>query len=78
MLYCDNLLPLITKSTRLTHHTSTLIDHIHTNSNFSVDAGIAVVDVSDHLLVFGTLDRHIIKYKRAFCLHFVIITLLAL
>ena len=28
MLYLNNLLPLITKPTRLTHHTSTLIDHI--------------------------------------------------
>ena len=31
--------------TRLTHHTCTLIDHIYTNSNLRVDAGIALVDI---------------------------------
>ena len=59
MLYSNNLLPLMTKPTRLTHHTSTLIDHIYTNSNMSVDAGIALVDVSDYLLMFCMLDRQI-------------------
>ena len=48
MLYSNNLLPLITKPTGLAHHTSTLSDHIYTNSNLSVNAGIALVDVSDH------------------------------
>ena len=48
MLYSNNLLPLITKPTRLAHHNSTLTDHIHANSNLSVNAGIALVDVSDH------------------------------
>ena len=48
MLYSNNLLPLITKPTRLAHHTSTLTDHIYANSNLSVNAGIALVDVSDH------------------------------
>ena len=41
MLYLgdsNNLLPLITKPTKLTHHTSTLFDHIYTNSNTSVGA----------------------------------------
>ena len=59
MLYSNNLRPLITKPTRHTHHTSTLIDHIYTNSNLSVDAGIALVDISDHLPVFCILDRQI-------------------
>jgi len=41
MLYSNNLLPLITKPTRLTHCTSTLIDHIiYTNSNLSVVAAL--------------------------------------
>ena len=48
MLYSNNLLPLITKPTRLAHHTSTLTDYIYANSNLSVNAGIALVDVSDH------------------------------
>ena len=65
MLYSNNLLPLITKPTRLTHHTSTLIDHIYPNSNLRVDAGVVLVDISDHLPVFCLLDRQIPRCKRA-------------
>ena len=64
MLYSNNLLPLITKPTRLTHHTSTVIDHIYTNSNLSVGAGIALVDILDHLPVFCILDRQISRFRR--------------
>ena len=32
MLYSTNFLPLITKLTRFTDHSSTLIDHIYTNA----------------------------------------------
>ena len=31
MLYANNVLPIITKPTRLTDHIATLIDHIYTN-----------------------------------------------
>ena len=31
MLYANNILPIITKPTRLTDLTATLIDHIYTN-----------------------------------------------
>ena len=31
MLYSNNFLPIITEPSRLTHHTSTLIDHIYRN-----------------------------------------------
>ena len=32
MLYSYDLLPVITKPTRITSHTATLIDHIYTNT----------------------------------------------
>lgn len=32
MLYSHDLLPVITKPTRITSHTATLIDHIYTNT----------------------------------------------
>ena len=53
MLFANNILPIITKPTRLTDHTATLTDHISTNPpllNFI--AGILTVDISDHILVF--------------------------
>lgn len=33
MQYSNNILPLITKPTRITDDTATLIDHIYTNSS---------------------------------------------
>ena len=53
MLYSNNLLPIITKPTRITDHTATLVDHIYTNVPLSqILPGIATVDISDHLPVF--------------------------
>ena len=53
MLYSNNFLPLITKPTRLSSHTATLIDHIYTNTSIlQCSAGIATVDISDHLPIF--------------------------
>lgn len=53
MLYSNNFLPLITKPTRLTDHSSTLIDHIYTNAPIqNTTSGIALADISDHLPVF--------------------------
>ena len=51
MLYANNILPIITKPTRLTDHTATLIDHIYTNCLQNFTAGILTVDITD-LLIF--------------------------
>ena len=52
MLYSYDLLPIITKPTRITGHTATLIDHIYTNTINGLFSGIVTVDISDHLPVF--------------------------
>ena len=52
MLYANNILPIITKPTRLTDHTATLIDQIYTNCLQNVTAGILTVDLADHLPIF--------------------------
>ena len=44
MLYANNILPIITKPTRLTDHTATLIDHIYPNCLQNFTAGILTVD----------------------------------
>ena len=55
--YVDNLfacgfMPVITKPTRVTDHSATLIDHIYINNiGQKGHSGIVVTDVSDH---FGT------------------------
>ena len=52
MLYSYDLLPVITKPTRITSHTATLTDHIYTNTINGLVSGIATVDIPDHLPVF--------------------------
>ena len=53
MLYLNNYIPLITKPTRITDHSSTLIDHIYSNTTIqNTVSGIALIDISDHLPVF--------------------------
>ena len=53
MLWGRGLMPVITKATRITDHTLSLIDHIYTDTPEKViKAGICLADVSDHLPVF--------------------------
>ena len=48
-----SFMSLITKATRITNYTSTLIDHIYTNvPEKIIKAGICVADISDHLPIF--------------------------
>ena len=55
VLYSYNVFPLITKPTRVTEKTATLIDHIWTN-NFDVDThhiqGILCTSMTDHYAIF--------------------------
>ena len=47
MLFDNSLIPIITKPTRITDHSSTLIDHIYTNLPISkLTPGILKVDIS--------------------------------
>ena len=70
MLLDLGFMPLITKATRITDHTSTLIDHIYTNMpGKTITAGICLADVSDHLPIFWTIANKLsasteIKYFR--------------
>ena len=55
IMYSNNLFPVITKPTRITEKSATLIDHIFTN-NFDHDCqhiqGILCTDISDHYPIF--------------------------
>jgi hypothetical protein len=51
-LFTSSYYPLITKPTRITAHTATLIDNIFTNNIENIDSslnGIIFSDISDHL-----------------------------
>ena len=46
----SGFIPLISRPTRITDHSATLIDHLYTNSlNAVTSTGILTVDISDHL-----------------------------
>ena len=44
MLHSNNILPIITKPTRITNYTATLIDHIYTNNTNQMISVIATID----------------------------------
>lgn len=53
-MYSNSLFPVITKPTRISDHSATLIDHIYTNcvSQQYGKSGILFSDISDHLPIF--------------------------
>ena len=64
VIYSLDLLPVITKPTRITNHTATLIDHIYTNNVNRLTSGIVTVDISDHLPVFCMVHTPFKKQNR--------------
>ena len=56
MLLSLGFMPIITKPTRITDHTATVIDHIYRNTPEKLHkSGICLADISDHLPVFCTM-----------------------
>lgn len=72
MLLGSSYMPMITKATRITDHTSTLIDHIYTNVPQKISkTGICLADITDHLPIFCTINNTVTthntdKYYRDF------------
>ena len=59
VLYSYSLYPSITKPTRITSKSSTLIDNIFTNSMSKQTSGIIMTDLSDHLPIFSFTDLNV-------------------
>ena len=63
-LFSNGFLPLITKPTRITDHSATLIDHIYTNDLSSpYKSGIIITDLADHFGIF-TMPTKVCKKTR--------------
>ena len=63
-MYSNNLFPLITKPSRITTETATLIDNIFTNKiELNIKAGLLLHDLSDHLPVFAVL-QNVLRIKK--------------
>ena len=55
VLYSNGLVPHIIFPTRVTHLSSTLIDHLWTRFNADSSSGVFLSDISDHRLIFVCL-----------------------
>ena len=59
MIFSLGLFPLITKPSRITQHSHTLIDNIITNNiQQKTNSGLLLNDISDHLPVFVIVQKH--------------------
>ena len=56
LFYSYGFFPIITKPTRITNFSATLIDNIFTNSVCNIYPGILTSDISDHLPIFALFD----------------------
>ena len=57
-MYSKGQFPIITKPSRITVDTATLIDHIYTNTiEGEITAGLLINDTTDHLPVFGIFQQ---------------------
>ena len=57
-IFTHGFIPLITKPTRITDHSATLIDHIYTNrTDTNMTSGIIMTDISDHFGIFTCFGR---------------------
>ena len=63
MLHSNNISPIITKPSRITNYTATLIDNIYTNNTNQMISGIATIDIWDHLPTFCIVDIPVQKQK---------------
>ena len=63
LMFGYGLMPLITKPTRITHSSYTLIDNIFTDDNCSSTGGLVSTDISDHEALF-MLDTSILHLNK--------------
>ena len=61
-LHSNSILPIITKPTRFTNYTATLIDRLYTNNTNQMISGIATIDISDHLPTFCIVNIPVQKH----------------
>ena len=64
ILTSHSMYPSITRPTRITSKSATLIDNIFTNSKTCQTSGIIITDISDHLPIFITTDLDVNRTKR--------------
>ena len=61
IMYSNSFYPAITKPTRITEHSATVIDNIYSNNMMNSHSGLLYKEVTDHLPVFLIIDTTIKK-----------------
>jgi len=79
MLHSLSCKALISKPTRITEQSSTLIDHIYTNdTKHAIMSGISIFDLSDHLPTFSIVkaadvntasNNYTVRNMKNFCIN---------
>ena len=59
-LLAASYIPLITRPTRLSSHSSTLIDNIFSNIDKEVISGVILSDISDHCPIFARISSFLV------------------
>ena len=60
MMLSYGLLPTISRATRISHQTETLIDNIFTNTDTKIYSGVIMTDnISDHFPIYNNVDIHV-------------------
>ena len=70
LMFSHNLYPLITKPTRISSTTATLIDNIFCNSiDRTINSGVIIADISDHFPIFCSkkCTNYLCKKDVSFC-----------
>ena len=63
LMYSNNMFPVITKPTRVTSHSATLIDNLFCNTILKQEtfSGILYTDITDHFPIFYVDHSHVVK-----------------
>ena len=61
LMYSYSFLPYITKPTRQTQHSLTLIDNIFSNCNLPTESGVIISDISDHFPIYLNLPKFLVR-----------------
>ena len=57
LILSNSFFPTISKPTRITQNSATLLDHFYTHHiNFEIVSGIIITDISDHLAIFQIIN----------------------
>ena len=74
-MHSPSLLPIISKPTRITDNSATLIDNFFINEPCNFESGILIFDISDHFLYSKKLLIHQKPWIRVFIIDWSITTL---